>query len=129
MKIILGLFFLIIFGIVIFNTKFIEYEPHRNLSSVLLIILPSTVLFFILILIPIIRMQIHSEIKQFKSIQQSITNARENKPHLSNFNMENAALYQEIIDTNMWLANLKYWKATTFSLWIPDEVDNLSEIK
>lgn len=129
MSIFLCCAFLIILGVVILKTELIKDKIDNTFCGGLLTTVSSIVLFIALILIPITRMQTYSEIKQFRSIQQSIANAREDKQHFGNFNIENAALQQEVIKANRWLVSVKYWKTTTFSLWIPDEINNLSEIK
>ncbi|MCR4334341.1 MAG: hypothetical protein NUV47_01250 [Patescibacteria group bacterium] len=125
MIIILCCSFLIILGIIILRAKFFE----DAIVGGLLIILPGIVLSIALILIPMQRMCIYSEIKQFQIAQETISNARKNGLTVNTLTIENVAILQKIIDANKWLVNAKYWKTTIFSLWIPDEINNLSEIK
>ena len=117
--------FLIILGIIVLKTKFTKdtflYEFLTILNSIILLIA--------LILIPLLRMVTYSEIEQFKATKETIFNARKNGLMVNTLTIENVAIQQKIIEANEWLVNKKYWRTTTFSLWIPDEINNLSEIK
>jgi hypothetical protein len=67
-----------------------------------------------------------SKIAEYKSVQTTLENARENK----NANpYEIAAIQQKVVDSNKWLANKQYWNDTILGWYIPDEVDDLKPIR
>ena len=76
-----------------------------------------------MITLPVIHWDINSEIQQFKSVESSITQAR------TKLDIESAAIYVKIIDSNKWLVDKKYWNETLFDIWIPDEVEDLKPLK
>lgn len=81
----------------------------------------------LLILLPINRMIINGEIAEFKSVENTLYNARTDKK-ISNF--EIAAIQQKVVDNNRWLASNKFYNSIPIIEWyIPDEVDNLEPIK
>lgn len=65
-----------------------------------------------------------AEIEQFNSVQITLNTARENGSDL-----EDAAMQIEVMKSNSWLANKKYWNTTIFDLWIPDAINKLEPIK
>jgi hypothetical protein len=83
-------------------------------------------LFIALLLLPFNYYSTKSEIVEFKSIQSTLENARENK-NASPY--EIAAIQQKVVDANKWLASNQYWNDTVLGWYIPDEVDDLKPIK
>jgi hypothetical protein len=87
----------------------------------------SLFLFIGLVSIPINRMGVNGEISEFKAVQTSLLNARENKG-ISQF--EIAAIQQKVVDSNKWLASYKYYNSISIiEWWIPDSVDKLEPIQ
>jgi hypothetical protein len=61
---------------------------------------------------------------QFYSVQKSINAARERGETI-----ENAAMQQNIIDCNSWLAEAKYYRSSIFKYYVPKFIDTMIEIK
>jgi hypothetical protein len=86
----------------------------------------GVVLLIVLFTLPFIHYSIKSQIVEFKSVQTTLENARENK-NASPY--EIAAIQQKVVDANKWLASNQYWNDTIFGWYIPDEVDDLKPIR
>lgn len=82
-------------------------------------------LFFAAMLMRLIMpLSVHSEIRRFEATKATIEQAREN-----GIDLEDAAMQQNIIESNQWLAGRQYNNSTIFGYWIPDEVDDLEPIQ
>ena len=78
-----------------------------------------------LITIPIARNDVFSQIKSYESTIRTLERAR-----ITNINsIENAAIQQEIIKVNSWLAKTKYSNTKIGDWWIPDAIMDLKEIQ
>ena len=77
-----------------------------------------------IIMLPINRLNVNSEIIKFQTTENTIKLAREN-----NNELEKAAIQSNIIEKNNWLASIQYYNQSIFDIWIPDEVMNLKPLK
>ena len=65
------------------------------------------------------------DIEKFKEVQLTLDNAREKE-----VNFELATFQLEVAEQNKWLSEQKYWNNTwIFDICIPDEINNLKNIK
>ena len=78
----------------------------------------------VVLTLPIQHMDIRAEIDQYRATQSTLVTAREDGQ-----TWESAAIQQEVVEANRWLANVRYWNGTVFDLWIPDEVEELKVIR
>ena len=93
---------------------------------VFLMVVFSFLLYIAILALPIGYYSTKVKIVEFKSVQSTLENARENK----NANpYEIAAIQQKVVDSNKWLANKQYWNDTILGWYIPDEVDDLKPIR
>lgn len=88
----------------------------------------GVILLIILLAIPLARMGIKGEIREFKAVQQTIDRQRESRKYPVSKEYENAALTMKIIDSNKWLASEKYYRKL-FKVWHPKEIESLQPIK
>ena len=72
---------------------------------------------------PVNYYSVKSDISQYHATKYTIEEARKID------SLERAALTQKIIETNSWLANVKYWNDTIFGQAIPDEIESLEFLK
>jgi len=116
MILIYGLIVILICGILVW-----KLHDNDGYQSGGLIVVLSLVFLFVAILVMYINYYTTiSNIQQYYATKKTIEVARER-----NNDFENAALQQNIIKTNEWLAGDKYWNKSTFDVAIPDEVDSL----
>ena len=70
---------------------------------------------------------IKGEARQFNAVQQTLTNARENRDISA---IELAAIQTEVIKANCWLADTQYYGKNPFTSWfVPRGVMKLTPIK
>ena len=74
-----------------------------------------------LVIGPLCRAEISSEIKQYYVIKQTVKN--------SAGTIRETALAIKLIDYNAKLADLKYWNNTIFDWFYPDEIDELEYLE
>ena len=117
MIILLGLIALTILGMILLILDF-------EIIGGIITIAGMMFLFVALIGIPPKNYRYHNDIQIFKSVELSINNAR-----INNIGLENAALQLQVIEANKWLASAQYWNSTIFDIYVPDEVDDLKQIK
>ncbi len=114
---------MIFFGCHILGSS--ESEIGEALGGVLITIF-GIVFIISLVILPINRMGILAEIEQFKSVEETIEVAR--TADIDSY--EKAAIQNKIIDSNKWLAKVKYYNGIYFiNNFIPNEVDELTPIK
>jgi len=80
--------------------------------------------FAVVVTILSVQLTVRGDIVGFKETKATVERARETGSWI-----ERAALQQEVIRANTWLARVKYWNKTVFDLWIPDAVDDLEPIR
>ena len=117
MLIIIVLVVLVILGI------WLEKSIHSEFVGGMMAITAVVCLFVCVIGLPLNRMNVHSRIKEFQAVERIVAN----KGNLTE--IERAALVQEVAKVNKWLVSKQYFNATVFDIWIPDEVENMKEIK
>jgi len=84
----------------------------------------SVVIIFLMTLyLPLQRMETQSRIHEFIAIAETLKNARERSDAA-----EGVAFRLKIAEANAWLARTKYWRTTTFYIYIPAEIDDLKPI-
>lgn len=96
----------------------------KELVGTVLTIGSGTVLFISLIALPMNRMETFASIAQYRSVESTIQQTRDD-----NNQLENVALQHKVIDCNKWLASQLYWNSTVFDIWIPDEILELKPIR
>ena len=80
-----------------------------------------------LLVFPLERMGIRSNIEQYYATKETIERARSNK-NISD--MELAALQHKVVEINSWLKRKQYWnKNVWIEVYIPDEVDTLQPLE
>lgn len=74
------------------------------------------------LILPISRMEVQADIRAFRSVGLSLETARAN-PDISEFEL--AAIQQEVIDANRWLAKAKYLVENPLInwFWVKDVID------
>lgn len=113
------LFILFIVCVVTFN--------ENNFFSLISSLLIGSLFFASLIIWPINYIGISSEVKEFISVQETLTNARLN-PNISS--LELAAIQRSVVDSNKWLANVQYWNDNIwFGVFYPNSVSKLKPIR
>jgi len=117
MIIIISLILLVAIGI------FLSYEKFEVAGTILIIF---SGIFLAMCLVSLITnpIGIKAEVAKFQAAKASIERARENE-----VDIENTAIQHKIIECNQWLAEQQYYNSTIFSVWIPDEVDNLKPMR
>ena len=101
-----------------------EREWGTGIAGMFLITFPSIFLIICTISLIVNPMEVKSNINKFLATEATIEAAREN-----GVDVENAAIQHKIIESNQWLVKEQYYNSTMFGLWIPDEVDNLKQMK
>ena len=101
-------------------------DEFLEILTILGVLFLSIVLVVGIVGLPIQYYSTIGKIAEFKSIQQTLNTARENKT-ISPFEL--AALQTKAVEGNMWLAGIQYWNSTILEWYIPDEVDNLQPIQ
>lgn len=82
-------------------------------------------LFISIIALPVGHMETKSKILTFQAVEYTLNNSRiSTLPEI-----ERAAIQNQVIEVNKWLASIKYYNTTMLDIWIPDEVDELQPIK
>ena len=66
-----------------------------------------------------------ANIQRFKETQKTYERIRAKDAK----SLESAAIQVDIAAQNRWLTGLKYWNATIFDIFIPDEIEKLEPIK
>lgn len=77
----------------------------------------------VLISIPLMRIQINSEIQRFYAVQNTVDYQRK-----AGKEIEGTAMVLKIAEVNEWLAQTKYFRKLIV-LWYPKEIENLNPIK
>ena len=113
---------ILIIGIII--AHFSEGWDWKEPLGFTLIAIGGFCLFIALIALPINIMTVYSDIAEYKSVELTIEQTRNNDNQL-----ENIALQHKIIDSNKWLASQLYYNSTLFDLWIPDEILELKPLQ
>lgn len=121
MTIIIGLTLLVIAsGILVTRTN---SEPVE-LVCLCVCLLSTAFLATALISLPVERMTTRAGIEQFEETRRTVERGR-----AAGRNIETAAIQVDIAQANRWLARKQYYNRTVFSLWIPNEVDELRPIE
>jgi hypothetical protein len=99
--------------------------PDRYIKFVAGCLVAITLIFFTtLISLPVNYFCNGANRANFYSVQKSINAARERGETI-----ENAAMQQNIIDCNAWLAEAKYYRSSIFRCFVPKFIDTMVEIK
>lgn len=64
-----------------------------------------------------------AQIEKYYALERTLESSREKEQ------LEDAALMLKVVENNTTLASLKYWNKTIFDIYIPDEIENLKELK
>jgi len=93
-------------------------------AGIMLMAFAVILLVVYLVTLPLVRIDINSQIAEYKSVESTLNQARED-----NNQLENVALQHKIIEKNEWLAGQVYWNSTLFDLCIPDEILELKPLR
>ena len=124
MLIIIILSVLIVAGVVLARSGDYNNAPFLKDLGAFCFIISGLALVVVIILIPVNKMHVESNIVKLKEVQRVIETARE-----SDLELESAAFQLKIADWNQWLAGQKYWNGTVFGLWIPDKIETIENIR
>ena len=126
MLILIGCLIVIVLGIVCLTRT--GKNPHVpdfvELIGMFSVITGGACLLIGLILVPVNRMDVNSEIHKIEAMQKTLDEARK-----SNARLENITIQNKVAELNQELASTKYYNKTIFDLWIPDRVEDVSPIK
>lgn len=121
MIIFIGLTLLIVIGLfLLYNDR----EWGTGAAGVFLMVFPSIFLIICLVSLITYPIEVKSNINKFLATEATTEAAREN-----GVDVENAAIQHKIIESNQWLVKEQYYNSTMFGLWIPNEVDNLKQMR
>lgn len=126
MWILLVLLAITMIGIVILNYApgRLEFSDGYELFGVGFTVVGGIFLIIFLMLLPLNRYLTNVEISGFKSVEQTIQDARMNGD-----NIENTAFLIKIAEKNEWLAKIQHRNNTVLRLWYPNEVDKLEPLR
>jgi len=102
-----------------------ERESALEITGTIIAVLAGTICLCSIVTVFMVRASTDIEISHHKIMHKTITEARKN--NLSS--IERAALLNKIIETNQKLIKSRYWNNSLFDIWIPDEVDQLKELR
>uniref|UniRef100_A0A6M3L6H0 Uncharacterized protein n=1 Tax=viral metagenome TaxID=1070528 RepID=A0A6M3L6H0_9ZZZZ len=94
-----------------------------DICLVFVVIFGAILLGFLLAL-PLNHMEVNAKIKEFESVNNSISETRK-----AGIDLQDATITIKIIECNREIANLQFWNDTTFGLWIPDATEDLEYLK
>ena len=110
-------------GVFLLSALWYKYDIYAELPAALWL-LSGGLLFVAGVSLPLNRMGVHGDLVRFEATLATIEAARNDQQ-----TWESAALQQEVVSANRWLANAQYWNHTIFDIWILDAVDELTPIR
>ena len=88
-------------------------------------IICGVLLFIVALVLPVRYFSAVGEIERFKAVEATVQSARENPDSF----IERASLTRDIVQSNKWLAGMKFWNNTIFDGFYPDTVEDLEPIR
>lgn len=123
MIILISLIIIFVIGLIILKQSDSAFG-WQYMAGTLITIISGIILFVSLIGLSLNRMETFAKIAEYKSVEVTIQQTRND-----NNQLENVALQHKVIDCNKWLASQLYYNGTLFDIWIPDEILELTPIK
>lgn len=129
----IGFALLVVIGVVLLviaeNTNNYDMSEAFELMGAICMVVGGAFFLLISVILPFARTDMHSEIAEFNSVQQTIEVARINDKYIG----ENVALQMKVIDANKWLSKTLYYNKCLngwlYGWFIPDEIMDLEPIE
>lgn len=113
----------IVLGLLIFIGKGFDFYECSALIGIPIVVL-SAVFIILVLALPAKRMEEKGEIRNYFAVKAVIESAR-----AGGNSVESATLLSEVIKTNKWLVNSRYWNESVWDIYIPDKVMELRPLK